>query len=101
MASASPHGPRWFWVPLRVLLFTLLLTLLAFAISLFLGIVGLLLWAAVHHSHPNMAFVYRRFAPPIAGVVGAATLVTSALTEFRRYQQSKVLAAIERAGQSG
>jgi hypothetical protein len=93
-----PRKPRWFWIPLRVLLMTLLLMFLSFAITLFLAILGVVAWAALHHTHPNMTLAYRHFALPVALTVGAATLVATTIFELRQYRQAKVLAAIERAG---
>ena len=55
---------RWFLVPLRVLLVTFLLALLSFAVCLFLGILGLLISAAVRGVHPNMTVAYRQIAFP-------------------------------------
>jgi TRAP-type C4-dicarboxylate transport system permease small subunit len=89
--------PRWFWIPLRVLAVTLVLTFLSFAISLLLGIIGLLIGARLRGVSPDMPFAYRYVALPAAGVVGAIVLVSSAFMEIRHFRQSQALAAIERA----
>ena len=88
--------PRPALIPFRILLITFLATLMAFAVSMFLGIFGTVLWAALHHTAPKFTLVYRHFAPPIAIVIGAIVLVTATVHEIRYYRQSKVLAAIER-----
>ena len=94
---AAAKSPRWFWIPLRVLLVTFLLTLLCFAVSLFLGILGILLHAWVSGSHPNMAAAYRHFAAPVAGVAAFVALVLTVILEIRNYRQERALAEIERA----
>jgi len=93
-----PHSsqPRLFLIPFRVLLITGIFTLLSFAISLFLGILGMVAWAALHHTTPNLTLVYRHFAPPIAGGIGLIALIAAFVVEIRHYRQAKALAAIER-----
>ena len=81
---------------MRVLLVTFVLTLLAFAVSLLLGIVGVLLGAWVRDTHPNVTIAYRYVAPPAAAVVGAIALVAAVVMEIRHYRQAKALAGIER-----
>ncbi len=89
--------PRWFWVPLRVLLVTFLLTLLCFAVSLFLGILGILLHAWVSGSRLNMAAAYRHFAAPVAVVAACIALTFTVILEIKNYRQERALAEIERA----
>ena len=83
-----PHAPsrrvRWFWIPLRVLLVSVLLALLSFAICLLLGILGLAISAAVRGVHPNMTMAYRGIAFPAAVVAGLIALVAAIAMEFRR-----------------
>ncbi len=95
-AKKTP-APRWCWVPVRVLLVTFLLTLLSFALSLLLGIVGLVLGAKLRGVPPNMTLAYRYIAIPAAAVVGTVVLVSSVFVEVRRYQQARTLAGIESA----
>ncbi len=90
-----PH-PRPVLIPLRILLITGLATLLSFAISMFLGILGAILWGALHHTAPKLTSVYRHFAPPIAIVIGLVVLIVASVVEIRQYRQAKTLAAIER-----
>lgn len=100
MASGNVprHSPRWFWIPLRVLLVTFLLTLLSFAVSLLLGIVAIAIAAKLRGTPPHMAIAYRHFAAPVAAVLAVVVLVWTAILEVRHYQQAKALARIERAG---
>jgi hypothetical protein len=90
------HRPRWFNIPVRVLLVTFICTLIVFAVSLLLGIAGTVIVAAHRHVHPDMRVAYRLIAVPAALVAGSIILVLSLVIEVRHYRQSKALAAIER-----
>jgi hypothetical protein len=97
LPSKTPTAqPCWYVIPIRVLLVTFLLTLLAFAVSLLLGILGLVIAARLRGLHPNMTTAYRHIALPIAAVTGAIVLISAAVIEVRRYRQTKALAEIER-----
>jgi TRAP-type C4-dicarboxylate transport system permease small subunit len=98
MAQANSSRPGWIGIPFRVLAVTVLLTLLAFAVALLLGIMGTIVYSQVAHVAPNLPFAYRHLAFPFAIGVGAIVLVLSLTMEVRHYQQRKVLAGIERAG---
>jgi hypothetical protein len=98
MTSKRVHpGPRWYAIPLRVLLITFLVTLLTFAVSLFLAILGIVGVAKARGANPYLPIAYRDFAIPVASVVGAFALVTSLVMEVRHYRQAKALRSIERA----
>lgn len=88
--------PRWFTIPVRVVLVTLICTLIAFAVSLLFGIVGTLIVAALRRVHPDMRVAYRLIAIPIALVAGCVIFVLSVTIEVRHYRQLKTLAGIER-----
>ena len=77
---------------------TALLTLLAFAVSLLLSILGTVVYSQVKHVAPNMPFAYRYIAFPFAITVGVIVLALSLAIEIRHYRQRKTLAGIERAG---
>lgn len=83
-------------IPVRVLLVTIMLTLLSFAVSLFLGILGTVIGAGVRGVHPNMAFAYRHVALPVAIGAAAVVLVTSIVVEVRHYHRTRVLDHIEK-----
>jgi hypothetical protein len=89
-------APGRYLIPVRVLLVTFLLTLLAFAISLLLGILALVMAARWHGVHPNMTAAYRHIALPAAATVGAIVLVATGVVEVRHYRQTRALAEIER-----
>jgi TRAP-type C4-dicarboxylate transport system permease small subunit len=90
--------PRWTTIPFRVVAMTILFTLLSFAVSLLLCILGTIVYSQVKHVAPNLPFAYRHIAFPIAISGGAIALVLSLTMEIRHYRQQKALAAIERAG---
>jgi hypothetical protein len=89
--------PRWYLIPARVCVITFLLTALSFAVSLLLGILGLIAVAWVRGVHPNLAIAYRHIAAPAALAIAAIVLVTTVSLEIRHYRQMKVLGEIERA----
>ena len=95
---ASRRKPRFLLVPVRALLITFILTLLSFAVSLLLGIVGFVLYTHTSGSRVSLALAYKMVAFPTAIVVGIVVLIVMLTVETRRYRQEKALAAIERAG---
>ena len=88
---------RWYLIPVRVLLVTFLLTLLSFAVSLLLGILGLVVSARLRGIPPNLPTAYRHVALPAAATVAAIVFISASVMEIRHYRQSKVLAEIERS----
>jgi hypothetical protein len=88
--------PRWHLIPVRVLLVTFLLTLLCFAVSLLLGILGVVIAARLRGLHPNMSIAYRYIALPTAATASVVVLISTSVMEIRRYRQAKALAEIER-----
>ena len=92
----TPRPPRWYAIPVRVLLVTFIGTLLAFAVGLLVGIIGTVAGSALRGIHPNMTVAYRQIALPAAVVAGSIIFVLALVMEIRHYRQSKTLAAIER-----
>jgi hypothetical protein len=92
----TPRSPRWYIIPVRVLLMTFIGTLITFAVSLFAGIIGTVAVSAFRRTNPHMTVAYRQVALPIAVVAGAIIFVFSLGMEIRHYRQSKTLAAIAR-----
>jgi hypothetical protein len=93
--TVSPT-PRWYLIPIRVLLVTIIVSLLSFAISLLLGICAVALAAKLHHIHPDLRMAYRFIAAPAAGMVAAIVLISASFMEVRHYRRLKVLHRIER-----
>jgi hypothetical protein len=77
-------------------LVTFIGTLLAFAVSLFLGILGTVIVSAARGLQPNMTVAYRLIALPAGIVAGSIIFVLALAMEIRHYRQSKTLLAIER-----
>ncbi len=97
MPPKSPaRAPRWYAIPARVLLVTFIGTLISFAVSLFLGIVGTVIVSAVRGVPADMTTAYRHIALPFAVVAGSIIFVLALAMEIRHYRQSRTLAAIER-----
>ena len=92
----TPRPPRWYAIPVRVLLVTFIGTLISFAVGLLVGIIGTVIISAIRHVHPNMTVAYRNIALPVAVVAGSIIFVLALAMEIRHYRQSKTLAAIER-----
>lgn len=93
----TPHPPpRWYAIPVPVLLLTFIGTLVSFAVSLLVGIVAIVVVSSLRHVNPNMTVAYRHIALPTA-LVSASIIFALALTmEIRHYRQSKTLTEIER-----
>ena len=87
---------RWIGIPARVFAMTFVFTLLTFAVSLLLGILGTIAYAQLQHVVPDLTFAYRRIAFPCAITAGAIVLVMSLAMEIQHYRQRKALEGIER-----
>jgi hypothetical protein len=94
--TSTLHPPRWYGIPVRVLLLTFIGTLICFAVSLLLGIVGTVIGSALRGVHPDMRVAYRDIAVPVALVAGGIVFVLALVLEVRHYRQAKTLAAIEK-----
>ena len=92
----AARSPRWYGIPVRVLLATFIGTLICFALGLLIGIAGTVIVSALRGIHPDMRIAYRRIALPMASVAGAIIFVLSLVMEIRHYRQAKALSAIER-----
>lgn len=82
----------------RVCVVTFIGTLLCFAVSLLLAILGTVIVAALRGVHPDMRVAYREIALPMALVAGGIVFALALVMEIRHYRQSKTLSAIERMG---
>ena len=84
MVTRKPRLPGVFF---RALLITFVLTLLAFAVTLLLAIIGLSLFGMVAGRRPDLADAYRYGAFPIAILVAVVVLIAAFANEFKRYRQ--------------
>jgi hypothetical protein len=89
------RGPRWYFIPIRVLLVTVVVALLSFAVSLLLGICAVVLASKLRHIHPDLRIAYRFIAAPAGGMVAAIVLVSASFMEVRHHRRLKVLRRIE------
>jgi hypothetical protein len=96
-SKLKSRTPRWYTIPVRVLLLTFIGTLLSFAITLFVGIFGVIIVSEIRGIRPQMATAYRHIALPVAVVAACIIFVAASVMEIRHYRQTKTLAAIERA----
>jgi len=97
---AKNRPPRWYAIPVRVCLVTFISTLICFAVSLLLAIIGTVVVAGVRGVHPDMRVAYRLIALPMALVAGSIIFVLAWILEIRHYRQSKTLSNIERMSRS-
>jgi hypothetical protein len=95
--STHPAVPRWYFIPVRVLLITFLLTLLTFAVSLFIGIAGTVIFSWLRGGSANVTLAYRHVALPSAAIGAGIALVAMAIIEIRRYRQNRALSQIAHA----
>lgn len=97
MASArASRLPHWYGIPVRVLLVTFIGTLLCFAVSLLMAILGTVIVSGMRGVHPDMRIAYRQIALPVAVVAGGVIFVLAVVMEVRQYRQTKTLSAIEK-----
>jgi hypothetical protein len=78
-----------FWGIFRVIMVTVLVTLLAFGVSLFLSIAGVLLAAMVKGGQFDMAVASRNIAFPIAVVCLGVTFVIALTLEIRNFRRTR------------
>jgi len=75
---------------------TFLGTLVCFAISLLLAIIGTVIVASMRGTHPDMRTAYRSIALPAGVTAGAVVFVLSLVMEVRHYRQNQALSTIEK-----
>ena len=92
----TSRPPRWSAIPVRVVVMTFIGTLLTFALSLLLAILGTVLISAIRRINPDMRLAYSHIALPAALIAGSIVFVAAAVLEIRHYRQTKMLAALEK-----
>jgi hypothetical protein len=88
--------PSWLAIPVRVLALTFVGTLLSFAVTLLLAILGTVAVSLLRGVHPDMRIAYRYIALPMALVTALVLCLLASASEIRRFRQAKTLKAIER-----
>ena len=96
MERTDSGSSRWLGILARVFLMTFLITLLTFAVTLLLSILGTVAYAQVKHVAANFRFAYRWIAFPCAITAGTIVMVLSLVMEIRHYRERKILEGIER-----
>jgi len=71
-------------IAVRVVLLTLVFTLLAFAVGLFCGIGASVLYGMIKHMHPDMSWAYKFVAAPFAAIALVVTFFVMLINEIRR-----------------
>src|SRR5512146_2028987 len=89
LQTVSVRKPNKAMVVVRVVLITLLITAFCFAVSLFLGIAGIMLVGMIKGGISDVSLAYRHIAFPIA--MGAMTIgfVVTLVNEIRHYRRMK------------
>lgn len=82
--------PRLLGVLVRALLITFVATLLIFAVTLLLAIIGFSLFGLLQGHRPDMANAYRYIAIPMAVLAAVIVLVTALLNELKLYRRRLV-----------
>jgi predicted membrane-bound spermidine synthase len=96
-SDSKLREPHWYGLLARVLLVTFVGTLLVFAVSLLLGMVGTVIASGLHGTRADMTVAYRYIALPTAAIAGLIVLVLALAMEIQHYRQAKALASISRA----
>ena len=99
MPAARNSSPgRVLLIPVRAVAIAFLLTLLAFAASLLLAILVLVVRSRLLGLTADLRIAYREVALPVAAVVAALALLSALVLEIRHYRQDRTLEKIERGG---
>ena len=95
-AKSPARLPSWLGIPVRVLALTLVGTLLSFAVTLFIAILGTATVSRLRGVHPDMRIAYRYIALPTALITALVLCAHATASEIRHFHQGKALKAIER-----
>jgi hypothetical protein len=96
-SDSKLREPHWYGVLARVVLVSFVCTLLVFAVSLLVGIVGTVIASRLRGTRPDMTVAYRYIALPTAAIAGLIVFVLALAMEIQHYRQAKALASISRA----
>jgi hypothetical protein len=87
--TVSVRKPNMAMVVVRVVVITVLITLLCFAVSLFLGIAGIVLVGMIKGGHSDLSLAYRHIAFPIAMGAMIIAFVVTLVTEIKHYRRMR------------
>ncbi len=85
----SVRKPNLAMVIVRVVVITVLVTLLSFAVALFLGIAGILLVGMIKGGLSDLSLAYRHIAFPIAMGAMVIAFVVTLVTEVKHYRRQR------------
>ena len=88
--------PGWLAIPVRVLALTFVGTLLSFAVTLLIAILGTAAVSLLRRVPPDMRIAYRYIALPMALLTALVLCLLASASEIRRFRQAKTLKAIAR-----
>jgi uncharacterized membrane protein len=91
--SSGPTSPTPSLVGIvpRIVMITFGFTGIAFAVSLFVGIICMAFMGIFRGHLPDMRMAYRVFALPVALMVGTLAMTIACVVEFRQYWEAKRL----------
>jgi hypothetical protein len=90
---AKQRKPSFVMLLVRVVVITVLATLLAFCVSLFLGILGIMLFDLIASGGINLANAYKHVALPAAAVALVVAFCAALITEIQYYSRARAAAA--------
>lgn len=77
-------------IAVRVVIFTFLFTLVAFAVGLLCGIIASALYGMIRGVHPDMTMAYRFSAIPLAVMVMVISFIAMLTAEIRRTRRLRL-----------
>ncbi len=89
LQTVSVRKPNLGMVVVRVVVMTVLITIFCFAVSLFLGIAGIVLVGMIKGGISDLSVAYRSIAFPIAMGAAAIGFIVTLVTEVRHYKRMK------------
>ena len=87
--NSPARSPRWYGIPIRIVVITFIGTLLVFALGLLLAIIGTMIASAIRGIPPDMRIAYRLIALPMAACAGVMIFIGSVVMEIRHYLKAK------------
>ncbi len=87
--TVSVRKPNKAMVVVRVIVITVVITALCFAVALFLGIAGIMLVGMIKGGVSDVSLAYRHIAFPTAMVAMAIGFVVTLINEVRHYRRMK------------